>query len=139
MTAQFVTEGAGEWIGGIHTADNDAYIARLLRRGRRWLRLAGYSTRSDDLAFLAYECWWAMSELHHDGKLDEDYLVAGNVLDQYVTDHDAELLVQAEPEVAASMEGPIGGMTPEVSGVHVVLLRVVGTMRERWSEHEDEA
>jgi len=124
------------------SSPDERFITTALRRGRSWLRRTGVNTPSDDLALLAYECWRGMSELYHNGNLDEDFLVAGNVLDSYVTDHDAELLVQAVPEVAASMEGPIGGMTPEVSGVHIVLLRVVGEMRERWEDdttYDDEA
>jgi len=132
---QFVTEGAAEWLRGVSATDD--YVKLCVRRGRGWLRRAGYGTDNDDLAVLAYECWWAMSKLNDDGNLDDDYLVAGDVLDQFVTDHDAELLVQVVPEVAASMEGPIGGMTPEVSGVHVVLLRVVGAMRETWQDRDE--
>ena len=89
---------------------------------------------SDDLAWLAYLCWCGMSELRRERNLDQDYLVAGDVLDDYVTDHDAELLVETVPEVAAEMCGEVGGMTAEVSAVHGVLLQVVGAMREAWEE-----
>jgi len=137
MAAQFVTEGAGKWDAGITGPGRDNFIDVALTKGRGWLRqvvVSPTAVRSDDLAFLVYECWRGMSELKHDGELDDDFTVAGDVLDEWVTDHDAELLVEAIPDVAALMEGPVGGMTPEVSGVHMLLLHACGAMREKWSD-----
>jgi hypothetical protein len=131
MNAQFATEGAALWLERYSSPDNP-WIPRSLHRGERWLLRAGVKTRNDDLAFLAYECWVGMSDLSGEDRLDDYGDVAIEVLDRYVTDHDAELLVQAVPEVAASIEGPVDGMTPEVSRVHTTLLRVLGAMRENW-------
>ncbi len=130
---QTMTEGVGQWLDGISGSGKDAVVEAMVNKGRTWLRRAGVQTRNDDLAVLAYECWRGMSDLHHDGDLDDDYEVAGDVLDLWVTDHDAELLVQVVPEVRREMGGEVGGMTAEVTAVHSVLLRVVGEMRETWS------
>lgn len=130
-TTQFVTEGMSEYVAGISSPD-DMYPALFVRKGRAWQRKAGIETRSDDLALLTYLLWRGMSELSREDRLDDDYEVANDVLDGYVTDHDAELLVQVVPEIAKEVTGEVGGMTNEVTAVHTVLLRIVGTMREAW-------
>lgn len=133
---QFVTEGASTYVDGVTGTDTEAYKSLIVRKGVAWQRKVGIETRCDDLALLAYLCWRGMSELSREERLDDDYLVAGDVLDTHVTDHDAELLVEVVPEIAKEVNGEVGGMTPEVTAVHTVLLRIVGAMREAWSDRE---
>jgi hypothetical protein len=137
-TLQIQTEGVGAWRSGVHDTD-DQYVKLAVKKGNNWLRIAGINgSGSDDLAILAFLLWRGMSELYReDETMDEDYLVAGNVLDEWVTDHDAELLAESIPAIASEVGEPVGGMTPEVTAVHTVLLDIVGTMRERWSEREE--
>lgn len=137
-TFQFQTEGVGAWRSQVHDTD-DQYVTFAVRKGNNWLRIAQINgSGSDDLAVLAFLLWRGMGELLNDGgDLDDDYLVAGNILDEYVTDHDAELLVQSIPALAAEVGEPVGGMTPEVTAVHTLLLDIVGTMRERWQDREE--
>lgn len=135
MTTTFVTEAVGKYTDrGYYSA---GFMQAALRKGRVWLRLAKIDAAGcHDLAYLAYECYWGMSSLHPH-RLDEDYIVAGEVLDRFVSDHDAELLVEIVPAIAHELGGQIGGMTREVTAVHTVLLQVCGAMRERW-EADDE-
>ena len=137
MIGNYTTEGVGSWIDAWSPSIPESIESVALKRGHGWLRRAGVATRSDDLAVLAYLCFEGMSEYYHAGRLEDDYEVANEVLDEYVTDHDAELLVQAVPEVAREATGEIGGMTNEVTAVHTVLLRVVGAMRESWQARDE--
>jgi hypothetical protein len=136
MTTTFVTEGVSAYVDGISSTDKDAYLTLLVRKGRAWQRKAGVETRSDDLALLSHLLWRGMIELFREERLDDDYLVAGDVLDEFVTDHDAELLVEVVPEIARENTGEVGGMTTEATAVHTVLLRIVGEMREAWSKDD---
>jgi hypothetical protein len=114
------------------------YVVNGVRKGNNWLRIAGIDgSGSNDLAWLAYECWTGMSEYLHRGPefLDDDYEVAGDVLDE-LSDHDCELLVEVVPAIAREVGEPVGGMTPEATAVHTVLLEVVGAMRERWQDED---
>lgn len=132
LKVQLATDGLGEWVEAIH--GHDKFLRIALRKGRGALRMAGIVTHSLDMQLLGYHVWRGVSELYHAGRLDDDYLVAGDVLDQYVTDHDAEILVQAVPAVAQEVGESVGGMTPEVTAVHTCLLLVAGALREKWEE-----
>lgn len=126
MSVQITTER----LGALDLTDADNEILKvMLRKGRYWLRQAGLPPDSDDLALLTYKCVSGMSVLKRADSLDDDYLVAGDVLDQYVSDHDAELLCELVP---LSPVEPVGSMTPEVTAVHDALLDVCGAMREAW-------
>ena len=138
MTISFVTEGAASYAADCK-GDVEEHLAFVSKKGHGWLRKAGLRTRSDDMAFLAYQVWTGVSELKHAGRLDDDYEVANEVLDQYVTDHDAELLVEIVPEVRAQAGEQVGGMTHEVTAVHSWLLAVAAVMREAWEEDESDA
>lgn len=130
-TPQFVTNSAADWAAQ-YTTDSARNVREAsLAKGHQWLKRAGVQTTSDDMAFLAYECWRGMSDLERGGDLNDDYLVAGDVLDENVTDHDAELLCQLVPLVP---QPEVGGMSREVTAVHTALLLVVGEMRERWED-----
>jgi hypothetical protein len=94
-TTQFVTEGCASYAEGV-IGGEEAYFRAAFKKGAILLHRAGVETRSDDLLLLAYLVYKGVSELLHQGKLDEDYLVAGDVLDLYVTDHDAELLASTK-------------------------------------------
>jgi hypothetical protein len=137
----FTTDGAAEWLSGLHETSEQTYLRFAVRKGNSWLRMAGVDAAgSNDLALLAFLCWHGMSELFRLGGgeyEDRDYEVAGDVLDAWVTDHDAELLCEAIPAVSRNIGEPVGSMTSEVTAVHTVLLDVVGTMRDRWSEDRD--
>jgi hypothetical protein len=131
ISTSFTTNGVGEWADEVSGPGREHYLTFAVRKGQHWLKLTNVKTRNDDLAVLAFMCWRGMGELHREQRLDDDYEVAGDVLD-VLTDHDCELLVEAVPELGA--EEPVGGMTPEATGVHTLLLDVVGQMRERWQE-----
>jgi len=130
---EFTTDGVGQWADGVSGPGRDDYLTIAVSKGKNWLRKAGYTTLNHDLAALAFLCWKGMGELHREERLDDDYEVAGDVLD-LLTDHDCELLVEVVPEVEA--ETPVGGMTPEATAVHTLLLDVVGAMREAWQQED---
>lgn len=119
------------------------YVVNGVKKGNNWLRIAGINgAGSNDLAWLSYECWRGMSHLYQKGGseyIENDWEVAGDVLDEYVTDHDAELLVELVPAIASECGEPVGGMTPEATAVHTVLLELVGSIRERWEARDETA
>lgn len=132
MPPAFVTEGVSSYCKGVQPGDT-AYYRTAMVRGNLWLRKAGVETVSPDLRFLSYLVFRGMSDLvHNHQSLDDDYIVAGDVLDRWVTDHDAELLYEIIPEVRREAEGEIGSMSNEVAAVHAVLLHVAGAIRESW-------
>jgi len=130
---EVVTNGVADWLAEWKPPlKDDSPILRNMRlRGRYWLGQAGLPTTSEDLVLLAFLCHQGVSELYTAGRLDEDWVVAGEVLDNYVGDHDAELLCELVPLPA---EYPVGSMTPEVTAVHTALLLVCGAMRDAWGE-----
>lgn len=132
---QFVTSGAAAYLDSSSGTNLPEYFRVVLKKGRTWVRRAGHPTTSDDLAFLAYRCHAACSDLYRRHRLDDDYLAAGDVLDEFVTDHDAELLCQLLPLLPVP---PVGSMTPHVTAVHDVLLDICATIRERWEAHDEE-
>lgn len=127
------TEGASEWVDGWSPAltDETQLWKNIKKRGRSCLRAVSLPTKSDDLVVLAYLCWEGMGGLFHAHALDEDWMVAGDVLDNYVRDADAELLCELVP---LTPEAPVGGMSPAVTAVHTALLCVCGAMRDRWED-----
>lgn len=132
---QYVTDGAAQWINGWSPRVPEAFERAALRRGRGWLKRINVPSRSDDVALLAYLAWKGMGKLYHEGDLNDDYLIAGELLDDLVTDHDAELLCELVP---LPEEAPVGGMTPHVTSVHTLLLHLVGAMREAWQARQQE-
>lgn len=124
---QLVTEGVSAWAGQVSGGGAYAYLSLHLKRGRQVLRRLDIDAKSDDLALLAALVWRGVASLP-DERLDEDYLVAGEVLDDHVTDHDAELLVEL---LGISPHDQVGGMSPEATAVHALLLEVAGYVRER--------
>ena len=132
MNATFVTEGASSYAAQVTGIGADDFIALVLKKGRPWLRRAGLPTTSDDLALFAGLVYRKASELAQADRLDdEDWQAASDVLDELITDRDAELLVELIP---LSVGEPVGSMTPEVTAVYDALLDVVGGMREAWED-----
>jgi hypothetical protein len=134
----FTTTGIGRWADDISGSGRDDYIKVVLHRGRRALRRAGYEMNSPDAQVLAYLTERAVAQQWHDcGNADEDYLAAGDVLDKYVTDHDAELL--SEIGLGLVPEPAVGSMTPEVTAIHTLLLDVANATREKLEQQEESA
>jgi hypothetical protein len=132
---QTVTTGASEYLSGWSGTPEtiEAIQGAMLKKGRYWLKKSGLPTRSDDLAILAYICRDGMARLTPYERQECDFEVAGEVLDGYVTDHDAELLCELVP---LAPETEVGGMTREVTAVHTALLELVGAIRETWEESD---
>ena len=130
---QLVTEGVSAWADGVSGNGRDSYLDWYLRGGKARLKAVGIESKSDDLAILAGLVVRGVAALPNQ-RLDEDYIVAGDVLDQYVTDHDAELLAELEPAIGGRVGEVVGGMTPEATAVHDVLLDVAAWVREKLTQ-----
>jgi hypothetical protein len=108
-----------------------------IRKGRACLKRVAVYGASTDLALAAYLVWSKLGQFMHDGYdyEAEDFLVVGEVSDM-VTDHDAELLAEIDPAVRNRVGSPAGGMSPEVTAVHDLLLEVSYALARSWAEQE---
>lgn len=128
LTIPFQTEAARSYIESTTGSMDEAY-SRMIKRGANCLRGIGFRTLSPDLNFLAYLVWNGLTE----DRWDEDYLVVGDVSD-LVSDNEAELLVELEPVLKARVSGSAGGMTPEVTALHDLLLEMSANLVDHYRQ-----
>jgi hypothetical protein len=133
----FVTDFAAEYVAGVSGPGAEQYLLTAIARGFACMREAGMAAESPDLALAVHMLHGELGRGMHDGRdiYDESYLFAGNVSDR-ISDHDAELLAQLEPEVRAQFSQPGGSMTLEVTAIHDLLCEVANTLAEGWQGGE---